>query len=91
MHNGSTKPGGALRFGERLKTLGYDVLAPGPSPKSPGSVTQIFFRPGFEPEARALAAGLGVPGTTVGPLGTDPLLAGGDASVVVVAADDVVT
>lgn len=91
VHNGSTKAGGALRFGERLKGLGYDVVAPGPSPKSPGSVTQIYFRPGFEPEARALAAGLGAPGIRIDPLGTDPLFTGGDASVVVVAADDVVT
>lgn len=90
VHNGSTKAGGALRFGERLKGLGYNVVAPGPSPKSPGSVTQVLFRPGFEAEARALAAGLGAPDIRIDPLGSDPLFAGSDAAVVVVAADDVV-
>jgi len=89
VHNGSTKPGGAVRVGDRLKQLGYNVTAPGANPKKPAAATRILFRSGFDAEALALAASLGLPATSVEALGNDPLLSAGDAAIVVVAGDDI--
>jgi hypothetical protein len=78
--NGSHKAGAAVTIGDGIGKLGYRVLAPAPSPKTPVPATLVTYRDGFEAEAAALVAALKVTGVTpsrgaTGPADVDVLLA----------------
>jgi len=57
--NASPVSGSAGKVSTRLKGQGYAVGSPGPDRK-PQDASQVFYRPGFEPEAKALASALGL-------------------------------
>lgn len=89
--NGSRTAGAAVTVGRRLEALGYDVLAPGPSPAEPLDVTAIFHRDGFAVEAAAVARDLGLPTSVPAPFPPVPGVSGSaNADVVVIVADDAV-
>ena len=89
VYNGSSTAGQAVRVGDRLKTAGYNVLAPGPSPKDPSPSSTVQYGEGFAPEAAALAGLLGLPASAVVPAPTPPTVPGiGEATVVLIVGDD---
>jgi hypothetical protein len=65
--NASGRARQAGPLSDRLAALGYQMLPPGTIDRAPASV--VYFRPGFEPEARALAAATGL-SPAVRPLAT---------------------
>ncbi len=65
--NASGIPGSATRVGSVVKGSGYDLKAPGADRKAQDS-TVIMYRPGYDSEARALAAALRLDPTVVSPL-----------------------
>jgi hypothetical protein len=56
--NASGRARQAGPLSDRLAAVGYQVLPPGTVDRAPASV--VYFRPGFETEARALAAATGL-------------------------------
>ncbi|MDQ6910998.1 MAG: LytR C-terminal domain-containing protein [Actinomycetota bacterium] len=56
--NASAVPGSAGRLSTRLKTLGYAVAPPGPDKTPAKDSSTVMYRPGFDSEAKALAAAL---------------------------------
>ena len=91
VYNGSTKPGQAVRVGDRIKTAGYEVLTPGPSPSDPLESTVVHFVAGYEIEAAALAETLGLPTTAASPMPSPaPVKDVGAAHLVLIVADDLV-
>ena len=90
-YNGSRTGGAAVTVGDRLEALGYDVLAPGPSPSAPYDATAIWFVEGWEAEAAEVADTLGLVAGVARVVPAQPPVPGiGDAVVVVVVAEDVV-
>lgn len=91
VYNGSTKAGQAVVVGDRLKAAGYNVLAPGPSPRDPLATSVIHYVEGYAAEAAALAATLGLAATATAPMPTPPPVAAvGPASLVLIVAGDLV-
>ena len=91
VYNGSTTAGQAVRVGDRVRAGGYQVLPPGPSPADPLPASVIHFVPGFDAEAAALAAVLGLPASAAAPAPTPALVKDvGGAELVVIVADDLV-
>lgn len=91
VYNGSTKPGQAVRVGDRLKTEGYQVLAPGPSPGDPLPASIIHFVDGYHAEAAAMATLLGLPAAAAAPMPNPTLVKDvGPAQLVLIVADDLV-
>ena len=91
VYNGSTKPGQAVRVGDRLKAEGYQVLTPGPSPGEPLPASVVHFVEGFAAEAEALASSLGLPASAAAPAPSPPIVQGiGPAQLVLIVADDLV-
>lgn len=64
--NGTGVRGLAGRYRDQLKALGYNALAPTDTQRKPVATSAIYFAPGFEGEARRLAAQLGF--ATVAPM-----------------------
>ena len=90
-HNASNVPGTATRVTNRLKEGGYNALGPGQDVKSGRpSTTMLFYTPGFEREAAALAEFLKVSPEAAKPLpDPPPAPLTKSVDVVVVVADDV--
>ncbi|MET0729195.1 MAG: LytR C-terminal domain-containing protein [Acidimicrobiales bacterium] len=86
--NGTSVSGAAGKYSTAIGTAGYQMLDPGDAPtKIP--TTQVFFTPGFEQEAAAVALAAGAPGTvTPVPLTSPPPGEVGAANVVVVIGAD---
>ena len=80
--NASPTKGAAGTASDKLKPLGFNVLAP--SNAAPVTDSSVFFVPGFDREAAALAAALGLAPTTVKPIGTPPPFDTKGANVAVV-------
>jgi hypothetical protein len=85
--NGSHTAGAAVTVGRRLDDLGYDVLAPAPSPADPVARTTVSYREGFAAEAAAVAVALGLDPSIAAP-SAGAASGGGEADVVVVVGDD---
>ena len=68
--NASSVKGAAGNAKKVLDPLGFNVFAPANSAAVPES--SVFFTPGYERDAAALAAALGLPGTTVKAIPTPP-------------------
>jgi hypothetical protein len=64
--NASAVKGAAGKVNEGLKPLGYNVLAPANAATAPAS--SVYFTPGYDREAAAIAAALAFPATAVKPL-----------------------
>ena len=92
-YNGSRTAGAAVTVGDRLKTAGYDVLSPGPSPAEPLAATAIGYAEGFAAEAAAVAKALGLDASVAKPMPPVPagVTGAGEADVVVVVAEDAVS
>ncbi len=89
--NGSRTAGAAVTVGNRLRGVGYDVLAPGASPGDPVPATVIQYREGFAAEAAAIATALGVAADSPVAMPTPPTFAGiGNADVFVVVGEEIV-
>lgn len=80
--NASSTKGAAGGASERLKGLGYNALAPTNATSVPDS--SVFFMPGFDRDAAAIAAALQLPPATVKPLPAPPPFDTKDANVIVV-------
>lgn len=61
--NGSDVNGAAGNAKSALDPGGYNMLAPANAPKVPE--TSVYFSPGYEADAAAVAAALGLPDTTI--------------------------
>lgn len=89
--NASNVPGAARRLGIRLQEAGYSAAAPVPDQRR-FAQTFVRYRPGFEAEAAALAAMVGVEADVVEPLSTEPSVAVPESvHVTVVVGDDLAT
>jgi hypothetical protein len=66
--NASDTKGAASRASDQLKAAGYNVLAPANS--TPRGDSAVYYAPGFDREAAAVATALGFPATAVKPLPT---------------------
>jgi hypothetical protein len=69
--NGSGIPGAAGELGATLSALGYLIAEPDNTP-TPASSSSVYFIPGFEPEARAVAVALGLDPDAEGVVGEVP-------------------
>lgn len=86
--NGTSVSGAAGRYSTALGSAGYQMLESGNS-TTKVAATQVFFAPGFELEAAAVALAIGAPATVVpAALPTPPPGEVGAANVVVVVGDD---
>ncbi len=65
--NGTKVNGAAAKARDELKALGYNVLSPIET-KRPVETSVVFFAPGFDREAQAVAQALKLPPTSVQPL-----------------------
>src|SRR5690606_9519859 len=81
--------GAAGKYTDAVGTAGYQMLEPGDAPtKIPA--TQVFFTPGFEADAAAVALAAGAPATvTPAALPTPPPGEVGAANVVLVVGADI--
>ncbi len=86
--NGTSVGGAAGKYSTAIGSAGYQMLDPGDAPtKVPA--TQVFFTPGFEREAAAVALAAGAPATvTPAAMPTPPPGEVGAANVVVVLGAD---
>ncbi|MGI9022403.1 MAG: LytR C-terminal domain-containing protein [Acidimicrobiales bacterium] len=84
--NSSGMTGVATRVGNRIKAEGWSLKPPGPDRKAQGD-TVVMYRPGYDNEARSLAAFLEVGNGSVAPLDTS-VGATGDAELVVLVGDE---
>jgi hypothetical protein len=88
--NGTDTKGLAGRFTDLLKAAGYNVLAPTDTTKKPVATSAVYFSPGFETDARAVAAALKLPAGSVQALpATPPVSSVQGANVLVVLGSDV--
>jgi hypothetical protein len=69
--NGTSVNGAGARVGTTLKAAGYDVLA-ATSVVQPARASVIYFLPGFDREAAAVAVVLNLPATAAQPLPAPP-------------------
>lgn len=89
LYNGSTVGGAAVKTGNRLKAAGYVILPPGPS-SGPRGATSVWYQPGFQAEAAAVAGVLSLAAESVSELSDPPPVAGiGTADVIVLVGNDV--
>ncbi len=90
-HNASSVPGTATRVTNRLKDGGYNTLQAGPDiKKARPATTTLFYAPGFDREATALAEFLKISSDAAKPMpDPPPSPLTKTADVVVVVADDV--
>jgi hypothetical protein len=86
--NASAVAGSAGKMSTKLKGQGYAVGAPGPDRKPPTDATVILFRPGFGPEAQALAAALGLEASAAQAAEANPS-GWGNADIAVLIGNDV--
>ena len=86
--NGTSVSGAAGKYSTAIGSAGYQMLEPGDAAtKIPA--TQVFFTPGYEREAAAVALAAGAPGTvTPAALPTPPPGEVGAANVIVVIGAD---
>ena len=85
--NGTATSGVAKRVSDPLATAGYQTAPPG-NATADVEATQVFFGPGFEAEAAAVATAIGAPAGAVQPLPATPPGNIGGAQVVVVVGPD---
>src|SRR4051812_46212729 len=89
--NGSGKSGVAGNASEQLKALNYTLLEAGNAPGGPFPQSVVYFVPGYDADAAAIAATLGLPATSVQPLPNPPPASVGDpkdANVIVLIGQD---
>ncbi|MDP1820043.1 MAG: LytR C-terminal domain-containing protein [Acidimicrobiales bacterium] len=87
--NGSGVGGAAKRFSTAFSAAGYQLTNPdGANATANVPATQVLFVPGFEQEALAVATAIGVPATSVAPLGVTEPGSIANAQVVVVVGPD---
>jgi hypothetical protein len=89
--NGSGKTGVAGQAAEQLKAANYTLLEAGNAGGGTLSASIVYFMPGYDADAAAIAAKLGLPAGAVQPLPTPPPAAVGDpqgANVVVLIGTD---
>lgn len=88
--NGTSTPGTAGKYSDFLATLGYALTNPtGANADADTATTLVYFAPGFEVEAAAVATAIGAPATVVpAALPTTPPGPIASASVVVVIGTD---
>src|SRR3954468_1070204 len=86
--NGSTVNGLALKTKDKVAAAGYDALSPVTATQKV-TATQIWYAAGYQPDALAIAALLGLPPTAVAPIPAKvPVPGGTTAHVVVLAGPD---
>jgi hypothetical protein len=88
--NGSTVNGAAKRVADALKAKGYTTLPPASVPKGKEvATTTVYFQPGFQREAAAVAAALGAPPLpAVAPMPATPPVAPSTCNVLVILGPD---
>jgi hypothetical protein len=80
--NASTVKGAGAKASDALKPPGYNVLAPANATATPESA--VYFVPGYDRDAAAIAAALAFPPTAVKPMPNPPPLADSKGANVVV-------
>lgn len=85
--NGTTVNGAAGKYSEALAAAGYQLGNDG-NAEPDVSATQVFFAPGFDAEAAAVASAIAAPEGSVAPLPATPPGEIGGAQVVVVIGPD---
>ena len=84
--NGTDIPGAASQIQSQLVALGYNALSPQNGPASPES--WVYYEPGYEADARAIADSLGVAQTQVAPMPEPPPMDTLEANVLVLIGND---
>jgi len=87
--NGTTTAGLGSRVSDKLRTAGYNVLAPTDSSRKPVASSSVYFAVGYQSEATAIAELLGLQPTAVQPLpAAAPVADTRGANVLVLAGQD---
>ena len=86
--NGTDTRGAASQFSDRLHRAGYDTLA-STNTTTPAASSTVFYAPGYDREAAAVATTLGLPPSAVQPLPQQaPVAQLHDAQILVVVGPD---
>ena len=87
--NGTTTSGLGLRVSDKLRTAGYNVLAPTDARRKPVASSSVYFTVGYQTDATAMAQLLGLQPTAVEPMPpTPPVTDTRGATVLVLAGQD---
>ena len=91
-HNGSKIPGSAGRVLTKLKTAGYATLPAEPDVTPAVATSAVYFRPGFDADAVAIAAAIGLsPASVMALPAPPPVSAPTAAEIVIVIGNDAPT
>ena len=82
--NGTTTAGLGSRVSDKLRTAGYNVLAPTDARRKPVASSSVYFTVGYQSEAMAIADLLGLQPTAVQPMPATPPVADTRAANVLV-------
>jgi len=87
--NGTTTAGVGSRVSDKLRTAGYNVLAPTDARRKPVASSSVYFTVGYQSEATVIADLLGLQSTAVQPMpATPPVADTRAANVLVLAGQD---
>jgi hypothetical protein len=86
--NGTQTKGLAKRYRDVLAPAGYNTLAAVDTSRKPVAASVVYFKPGFDREARVVAELLGFAATVVQPVPTPPPITDDPGDVLVVIGTD---
>lgn len=84
--NGTDIPGAASQIQSQLVALGYNALSPQNGPTSPTS--WVYYEPGYEGDAAAIATSLGMVQDQVAPMPSPPPMDTLEANILVLIGND---
>lgn len=70
--NGTNTKGLAGKYKDKLRAAGYNALAPTDTTTKPVAKSAVYFAPGYQGEAGAVAAAVGLPASAVQPMPAKP-------------------
>ncbi|MHB1854841.1 MAG: LytR C-terminal domain-containing protein [Acidimicrobiales bacterium] len=86
--NGTSTPGAAGKLASKLNGDGYDTLAPTDT-TSKASASAVYYAPGYQGDADAIASASGLTASAVQPLSSSVPVTVGSAEVVVIIGPDI--
>jgi len=86
--NGTTTKGSAGKLAAKLNSDGYDTLSPTDT-SSPANASAVYYAPGYQGDADAVASASGLTSSAVQPLSSSVPVTVGSAEVVVIIGPDI--